>query len=203
MKKIAFVAAVLCTVSTAWAADKAASSAAAAPAATMAPASSEKKMDMAMDMKPAAEMDKMKGMVGTWKCDGKAADMGKPTMHPIKSTMKMSSELGGHWIMVNYDETKTKENPMPFAFKEVIGWDKEKSQYKRMFIDNMGGTAMFMAAPAGADGKMEWNGEAQMGAMKMPMKDTVTPKGDKEVMVDVQVEQDGKWMPVANMTCKK
>ena len=104
MKKIAFVAVVLCTVSTAWAADKAASSAAAAPAATMAPASSEKKMDMAMDMKPAAEMDKMKGMIGTWKCDGKSADHGKPTMHAIKSVMKMSSELGGHWIMVNYDE---------------------------------------------------------------------------------------------------
>ena len=204
MKTFAFVA-VLCTVATtAFAGEKAAPAASPAAAATAAPAMGDKKMDMAMDMKPAAEMDKMKGMVGTWKCDGKAADMGKPSMHPIKSTMKMSSELGGHWIMVNYDEAKTKENPMPFAFKEVIGWDKEKAMYNRMFIDNMGGTAMFHASPAAADGKMEWNGEAQMGAMKMPMKDVVTMKGEKEVLVDVTAQgPDGKWMPVANMTCKK
>jgi hypothetical protein len=198
MKKIAFVVAALCLSATALAADEGA-----APADKAAAPATEKKADMAMDMKPAAEMEKMKGMIGTWKCDGKSADMGKPTMHPTKSTMKMSSELGGHWIMVNYEESKTKENPMPFAFKEVIGWDKEKSQYKRMFIDNMGGTAMFMAAPAGADGKMEWNGEAQMGPMKMAMKDVVTMKSDKEVGVEVTVEQDGKWMPVATMSCKK
>lgn len=199
MKKIAF-AIVLCSAATAYAGDKAA-----APAATAAPAMADKKMDMSMmDMKPAAEMDKMKGMVGTWKCDGQSADMGKPTMHPIKASMKMSTELGGHWMMASYEETKTKENPMPFAFKEVIGWDKEKGQYKRMFIDNMGGTSMMMAAPAGADGKMEWNGEAQMGAMKMPMKDVLTPKGDKEVMVEVTAQgPEGKWMPVANLTCKK
>ena len=198
MKKIAYVVLCMTAGTTAWAGDKSA-----APAATA--ASESKKMDAAgmPDMKPAPEMAQMtKSMVGTWKCDGQSADMGKPTMHPIKSTMKMTSELGGHWIMVNYDEQKTKENPMPFSFKEVIGFDKEKKQFQRMFVDNMGGHAMFHASPA-TDGKMEWNGEAQMGPMTMKMKDVITMKSDKEVAVDVTVEQDGKWMPVANMTCKK
>jgi hypothetical protein len=198
MKKIAYVVLCMSAAATSWAADKAAPAAAATPAAAAAG-------NMQMDMKPAPEMEKMsKGMLGTWKCDGQSADMGKPSMHPIKSTMKMTSELGGHWIMVNYEETKTKENPMPFSFKEMIGFDKEKKMFHRMFVDNMGGHAMFHASPAAADGKMEWNGEAQMGPMKMKMKDVVTMKSDKEVAVEVTAEgQDGKWMPVANMTCKK
>lgn len=196
MKKFAYAVLCMSAATTAWAGDKAATPAAAAGA--------EKKMDMpAMDMKPAPELEKLaKGMTGTWKCDGQSADMGKPTMHPIKSTMKLTTELGGHWILVNYDEQKTKENPMPFSFKEVIGFDKEKKQFQRMFIDNMGGHAMFHASPS-TDNKMEWNGQAQMGAMKMNMKDVVTMKSDKEIAVEVTVEQDGKWMPVANMTCKK
>ena len=197
MKKIVAVLS-MCLCSTAFAGEKAASDKMAA---------TDKKMDHAsmMDMmKPAPEMEKMKGMVGTWKCEGKAADMGKPTMHPIKSSMKMTSELGGHWIMVDYAEEKTKENPMPFAFKEAIGYDRAKGEFNRMFIDNMGGTAMFKAKPASADGKMEWNGEAQMGTEKMTMKDVITMKSDKETLVDVTVQgPDGNWMPVANMTCKK
>ena len=32
----------------------------------------------------------------------------------------------------------------------------------------------------------------------------MTHKSDNEVMVDVQAQvQDGKWMPVSNVTCKK
>ena len=158
-------------------------------------------MDM---MKPAPEMEKMKGMIGTWKCDGKSADMGKPTMHAIKANMKISSELGGHWMMVDYAEEKTKENAMPFAFKEAVGFDRASGKFHRMFMDNMGGTAMMSAMPS-ADGKvMEWTGEAKMGEHKMPMKDVMTMKSDKETLVDVTMQgPDGKWMPVANMTCKK
>lgn len=165
----------------------------------------KKEAAMPMDaMKPAAEMGKMSGMLGTWSCDGKSADMGKPTQHAIKSTMKMTSELGGHWVMVDYAEDKTKQNPMPFAFKEVIGWDRASGKYHRIFIDNMGGTAMMTASPAAADGKMEWSGDAVMGDRKVPMKDVITMKGEKETLVDVTMQSpDGAWIPVANMTCRK
>jgi len=155
-------------------------------------------------MKPPAEMEKLKGMIGTWSCTGKSADMGKPTMHAIKSTMKMTSELGGHWVMVDYVEEKTKENPMPFAFKETIGFDRASSKYQRTFIDNMGGTALMTTTGPSADGKIEWTGDATMGGEKTPMKDVITHKSDKETLVEVtMMGPDGKWMPVANMTCKK
>jgi hypothetical protein len=161
-------------------------------------------MEQAMIAKPAAEMEKMKYLLGTWSCEGTVTDMGKPTTHPVKSTMKVTSELGGHWIVVAYDVRKTKESPMPFAFREVIGWDASNGKYERMFFDNMGNKATFSAAPVGADGKMEWTGEVMMGPMKVPIKDTMTYKSDKEVMVDVQAQgQDGKWMPVTNVTCTK
>src|SRR5687768_12906841 len=92
-----------------------------------------------LDFAPAAELSKLNGMLGTWKCDGTAADFGKPTSHATRSTMKLSSDLGGHWIHVTYDETKTKENPAPFAFREIIGFDKGTGRYERLFVDNLGG----------------------------------------------------------------
>ena len=162
------------------------------------------KADAKHDRKPAAEMDKLKGMLGTWKCDGKSADQGKPTQHAIKGSMKMTSELGGHWILVDYAEEKTKENPMPFAFKEFIGWDKAAGKYQRMFVDNMGGSAKMVAAPAAADGTMEWTGDVMMGGRSVPMKDVVTMKSAKETLIEVSMQgPDGAWMPVASLTCKK
>lgn len=159
---------------------------------------------MADMMKPAAEMERLKSMIGTWKCEGTSADPGKPTMRSVRSTMKTTRELGGHWLMVDYVEEKTKENPVPLSFKQAIGWDKASGKYHRMFIDNMGGTAMTMAALPAADGRMEWNGEAKMGERTMPMRDVATMRSDKETLIVVTMQgSDGTWMPVANLTCRK
>ena len=202
MKKIALVVVSLCCASFAFAGEKPMDKGAAPAGDAKGHGHDSHSM---MDMKPAAEIEQMaKGMVGTWSCDGKSADMGKPTMHPIQSTMKMTRELDGHWIMVDYSEKKTKENPMPFAFKEAIGFNKAEGKFHRMFIDNMGGTALMKALPAAQDGKMEWTGDAMMGNQKMPMKDVITMKGEKEAMIDVSMQApDGKWMNVAQMSCKK
>lgn len=154
--------------------------------------------------KPAAELDKLKGLLGTWKCDGKTPDMGKATQRPVRATMKVARELGGHWLLVEYAEEKTPQNPVPFAFREAIGWDRAASRYQRISIDSMGGTTRMTAGLATADGRLEWSGETQMGDHKAALKDVITLKGDKEASIEVSMQAaDGKWASMATMTCRK
>lgn len=43
-----------------------------------------------------------------------------------------------------------------------------------------------------------------MGAQKLLFKDTMTKKGDKEVVTQQEMAgPDGKWFPLGEATCKK
>lgn len=157
-------------------------------------------------MRPAPELEQLaKNMEGTWSCEGKAADHGKKTMHRIKSTMTAKQDLDGHWIRVDYEEEKTRENPRPYAFEEAIGFDGKDQKFQRLYIDNMGGAATMDAKLVEKGDRMEWTGDARMNGDRTPMRHIVTEKSDKERTIEVAMKngRNGQWQTVARMTCNK
>src|SRR5436305_691803 len=52
--------------------------------------------------KPDAALQQYKGLVGTWKCDGKVTVLGKE--RPSKATMKVSWDLDGFWVNSRFEE---------------------------------------------------------------------------------------------------
>src|SRR5262249_40621782 len=84
------------------------------PAADKPPASAAAKPPegMGMPMKPAAEMDQLKGMVGTWKCDGKMSGDGMEMA--MKSTYKVGWDMDNMWLVGHLEGAKAKGMPKAY-----------------------------------------------------------------------------------------
>jgi hypothetical protein len=139
--------------------------------------------------------------VGTWKCETKwnASPMGPA--HTAKATVPIKWAGGGFWIVTNYKEQKTKDNPMPFDVTEWLGHDGKK--FTRSSFDNFGGRDISTGSMEGD--KLAFKGEAMMmGGQKSPSGFAFTKKGPKELMFEVSMAgPDGKPMDLGGGNCKK
>jgi len=167
--------------------------AAAAPPPAEKPAA--KPPEMAMPMKAPAEMDPMKWMVGTWKCDGKQSMGGKEM--PAKGTYKMAWDLDNMWLVGHYEAAKAKGMPKTFKGVDYYTYDDGKKEYVQLSIDNMGGWGKMTSKGLEGD-KLAWTGKAMMGAKEIDSKQTITKKSDKELTVDIANGDE-----TYNATCKK
>src|SRR5262249_19705712 len=95
--------------------------------------------DMGMPApKPADQLQQLKAMIGTWKCEGKFT-MGGKTMTE-KSTAKFAWDLDNFFVEGTFESPKSKENPRGYRGKATYGWDGK--QFVEMTHDNMGGVGM-------------------------------------------------------------
>ena len=172
-----------------------------------APAKAEAKAEPAKPMeppKPSEEItNELKFWQGKWTCNGKmmASPMGPE--HAVMTTLDFKPALGGYWLQMNFEEKKTKENPMTMTGMMMAGWDPVKKVMGRM--DYMSGGAWVMFTSKGWEGDKEvWSGDGQMMGKMMKMQHTLTKKGDNEVMMTMEsAGPDGKMMPMFEDDCKK
>jgi hypothetical protein len=108
---------------------------------------------------------------------------------------------GGFWIVSNYKEHKSKENPMPFDVTEWFGHDGKS--FHRYAFDNFGGADAGSAVWEGE--ALAFKGEtAMMGGQHAPSTITFTKKGPKELTFAVSLAgPDGKPMDLGGGACKK
>ena len=168
-----------------------------APAAMSAPGAA------GMPMKPAPEMDKVKWMVGTWQCTGKAMASPMGPEHPTEATVTSEMTMDGFWSLSHYREKKTAQNPMPISGDEYWGYDSTEKMWDRVVVDNMGGFATGNSK-GWEKGKLVWMSEGMMGGQKMKFRDTFTEKSPREVNYVGQMgTPDGKWAVAWETNCKK
>lgn len=153
---------------------------------------------------PAAELAAgLKALEGKWKCAGEQKQTDFGPAHPVKATMTTKSDLGGHWYMMRYEEQKSKDSPNPYMMNATIGFDPTKKQFVRTDLDNTG--SFYHATSTGWSGdKMVFTGELLAGGRKVPLRDTLTKKSDKEIVTLVELGgKDGAWTTLVEQTCKK
>ena len=152
--------------------------------------------------KPAPEWEAFaKGWEGSWKCETTipAGAMG-PGTPEMKSqvTAKVKKDLGGFWLIGNYDMKKTKTTPaMKGTF--TLGSPDGKTLVSTN-MDSMGGTA-WSSGPLGADGGTT-TGEGIMMGHKVKVRE-LTTKTDKEVHHKSEVDMGKGFMVMFEDSCKK
>jgi uncharacterized protein DUF1579 len=162
-----------------------------------------KPMTASMAMKPAPEMSAFAPLAGTWHCSGKAfaSDMGPA--HPTEASVTAKMDLGGHWFVSHYRESKTATNPMPVDSDEYWGYDGATKTYSKVVVDGMGGWATGKAnAWRGSD--LAWESGGSMMGQPFKSRETFTKKSDHEVVYKGSIQTaDGKWADLWETTCKK
>lgn len=201
MKTMMMIAAALTLTTTAMADDKK------APEPKKAPEAKKEEPKKAPEPKyeapkPPQELtDMAKGMVGTWKCTGKALMDPTKGMQDFTGTNKMSLDLDKFWLK---GDMTIAMGPMKMKGTEYLTYDGAQKKWFRIAVDNMGGSET-MSSDGFKDNKSSWTGDLRMGGMSAKTKTTVElANAGKELKVSSDMSMDGKkWMTGFEMSCKK
>jgi hypothetical protein len=152
--------------------------------------------------KPAPELDQLKVLETTWRCDGKqpAGPMGPEQTY--KSTFKAKKDVDSFWLALEYTQKKSKTHPLPISAKAFVGYDPSIKKYVTTGVDNMGGW-ISETSPGWEGDKLTFMGDGQMGGQKVSFRETYTKKGDKAMTWTGEMKMGKDWIPVGTDECKK
>jgi len=158
------------------------------------------------DTKPPAEqVEHMKLFSGTWRCDGKANTELAPDV-PTRVTISFRPELGGRWIGVKIEETKSKQNPRALTSSEIWGFSSTLGGYVRNGADSQGG--FYEGTSTGWVGdRFWWTVATSRYGKKAKWKDTFTKSADgKQLGFERAVDVSGtgdQFRVIYEGSCKK
>ena len=152
--------------------------------------------------KPAAELDQMKVLEGTWRCDGRApAGPGGPE-HAYKSTWKFKRDLDNFWWAAEYQQVKAKNNPAPMKARGYMTYDPGTKGFVMLGVDNMGGTSS-ETSPGWTGESVTLAGDASQGGRKIPFREVITRNGDREFTWRGEMKVGSDWVTLGEDRCKK
>ena len=158
--------------------------------------------------KPPAELDGIKWLEGNWHCDGKAPAGPMGPEHAYKSTMKIKRDLDGFWYIGEYEQRKSKDNPMAIKARTFMGFDPVAKKVITFGVDSVGGALQLTGAidsnagtPSGD--KIASEGEGSMGGQKIGFKESFTKTGDRALTWHGEVRVGKDWVVVGEDTCKR
>jgi hypothetical protein len=155
--------------------------------------------------KPAPELDAtFKFLEGSWKCDSKfpAGSMGpgSPEMS-AKSNVKFKKVLNGFYYLGEYELKKTKTMP-GFKASFYFGYQPAAKMYTTNSVDDSGGSEFATSTGFQAD-TMTFAGEGYMMGQKVKIRESMTKKGEKEVLHKFEVDMGKGFQPMGEDSCKK
>jgi hypothetical protein len=121
--------------------------------------------------------------------------------HAYKSTIKVKRDLDGFWYVGEYEQKKSKDNPMAVKARSFIGFDPVAKKVVSIGVDSFGGALQLSGAIEGD--KISSEGEGAMGGQKMGFKETYTKIGDKGLTWHGELKMGKDWMVIGDDTCKR
>ncbi len=126
--------------------------------------------------------------VGTWSCRGKAATE-RAAEADVAIKLQVKRDLGGRWLTVRTEETKSKDNPHPTITTQVWGYSREQAGFVNNGADNHG--ALYAGASSGWVGdRLSWNVDAARNAKRAKLKSTFAKNG-KDLTLQVALDATG------------
>lgn len=153
--------------------------------------------------RPAPELEQLGFFVGRWRCEGKMFANPMGPEQPLAATFEVKEDLDGFWLHARYEEEPSKQRPMVMRAVEFWGYDAHAKQFVNHRVDSMGGAPKFVADGWKGD-DFEWLGDFPLMGNLVPFKGTFRRRGTNEfLMIPTMGTPDGRWVPVAELVCRK
>ncbi len=152
--------------------------------------------------KPATELEQMKVLEGSWRCDGRAPAGPSGPEHAYKSTWRFKRDLDNFWWAAEYQQVKAKTNPMPMKARGYLTYDPSSKGFVMLGVDNMGGTSSESTSGWSGD-SVTLAGDASMGGRKIPFREVITKHGDREFTWRGEMRMGADWVTLGEDRCKK
>jgi hypothetical protein len=144
-----------------------------------------------------------KVMRGRYRCKGFVMNP-DGSSRPSVSSLKISSELDGYWILVDMAEQRTRANPHPFKARMYRTYDGQAHAWK-MVILSVGGQSMTQTSTDTPGSAMTWTGTGAMGGMHFTERAHEEPDArHRTVHLWGEASMDGRhFMKEYDVTCKR
>jgi len=152
--------------------------------------------------KPATELEQMKVLEGTWRCDGRAPAGPSGPEHAYKSTWKFKRDLDNFWWAAEYQQVKAKNNPAPMKARGYMTYDPGTKGFVMLGMDNMGGTSS-ETSPGWTGDSVTLAGDATQGGRKIPFREVITKNGNREFTWRGEMKVGSDWVTLGEDRCKK
>jgi hypothetical protein len=140
------------------------------------------------DDTPPPEQAALDAFVGTWKCKGKAQTERAPEAD-VTITLTVKKDLGGRWLSVKSEESKSKDNPNPTISTQIWGWSRERTGLVQNGADNRGG--FYEGNSTGWVGdRFVWITDAARNARRAKLRQSFTKQG-KDLALEITVDPSG------------
>jgi hypothetical protein len=140
------------------------------------------------DDTPPPEQAVLDAFVGTWKCKGKAQTERNPEAD-VTITLTVKKDLGGRWLAVKTEESKSKDNPSPTVSTQVWGWSRERGQLVQNGADNHGG--FYDGSSTGWVGdRFVWITDAARNAKRAKLRESFSKEG-KDLHLELTIDPSG------------
>lgn len=160
----------------------------------------EKGESSAAVARPPAPLEQLKLFLGTWKCAGKqlATPMFGPE-HTFSAAVSARPEADGFWQQFTYEEKRSNEH-RGLKMVGLWGYDVGGKRFIRAAASNE--SEWDSATSVGwSGGKMVWTGDLSGPRGRMPFRQIFTKKGDKEWSFHLELNVQGAWVPLHEVTC--
>jgi hypothetical protein len=121
--------------------------------------------------------------------------------HTYKASFKLARSLNEFWVTLDYEQRKSKDHPLPVKAHGLYGWDPGAKKYVAYGFDSFGGVSVVQGGFEG--GTWSATGDQFMEGRRIPWRETMTKKGDREVVVKGEWKTGGDWETLFEDTCKK
>jgi hypothetical protein len=153
-------------------------------------------------MKPAPEMEQLKGFEGTWTCSGNVAASAFGPAHKTQGTVQGKRDLNGFWVVGAVKETKTAENPHPMHGMFHMTYDAAEKQYRLIWLDSTGSWAT-STSPGWQGNTMTFTGEQTIMGQKVQGRDTFVKKTERDWEHRFELNTAGNWEAIVQENCRK
>lgn len=144
--------------------------------------------------------DLAKQVVGTWRCKGDSFEM-DGAKAAMTATVTTKADLNKWWLV----DTLDAKGKVPFKFIAYTTYDGTAKKWRRVMVDNMGGS-MVGTADGVKDGKVTFNMDAwsPMGASQFrDYTDMSDAKAGVKMWGEMSIDKGKTWAKVYEMSCKK
>jgi hypothetical protein len=151
---------------------------------------------------PASKLDQLSGFLGDATCTGNLLVTKSP--HATSATYHSEKTLGGHWIVVRYDEEASSSNSKPFHVAQYFGYDPKTGQFLDVLGESFdGGYGVGTSSGWHGDVLTFENTDSTSGTQPVS-RDVFTRRGGLVVAhTGYERDKNGKWVKTDEEICKR
>lgn len=120
--------------------------------------------ESAAAIQPSPALKPLLWLVGNWSCSGRYLDTPLTVAHPNVASFAVSVGVGGRWIVGDYREVATLDNPAPVSVLDMLGVGPSGTGI-RSFADS--NTGQLRATYAVTAGSLDWTGTYSVAGLDL------------------------------------